>query len=123
MPDSPGSPCMTSEPLSGAGAQRKQNYVSSCAGTLRGIPGTPAASVSLSHNPHWFLQPEVMGNYLPSSGTLGWGSGVGLASLLLTGGLGDILPHSRYTTRGCWASPFCASTPPTSLNALSSFLL
>ena len=23
-------------------------------------------------NPHWFLQPEVMGTYLPGSGTLGW---------------------------------------------------
>ena len=24
------------------------------------------------HNPHWFLQPEVMGTHLPRSGTLGW---------------------------------------------------
>ena len=23
---------------------------------------------------HWFLQPEVMGTYLPGSGTLGWGA-------------------------------------------------
>ena len=25
-----------------------------------------------------FLQPEVVGTYFPSTGTLGWGSGVGL---------------------------------------------
>ena len=31
-------------------------------------------------NPHWFLQPEVVGTYLPGTGTLGWGAwyGVGL---------------------------------------------
>ena len=23
-------------------------------------------------NPHWFLQPEVMGTYLPGTGTVGW---------------------------------------------------
>ena len=23
-------------------------------------------------NPHWFLQPEVMGTFLPGTGTLGW---------------------------------------------------
>ena len=37
--------------------------------------------VSLSHSPCWFLQPEVMGTYLPGTGTLGWGPGVGLGLL------------------------------------------
>nr|KAF6379177.1 hypothetical protein mMyoMyo1_009997 [Myotis myotis] len=123
MPDNPVLPCMSPKPPPGAGAQRKLNCVSSRAGPLRGTPGTPAASISLSHNSHWFLQPEVMGTSLPSFGTLDWGSGVGLGSLFLMGGLGDIPPDSRYATRACWISPFCASTPPTSLNALSSLLL
>ena len=31
-------------------------------------------SSSFSHwlNPHWFLQPELLGTYLPGTGTLGW---------------------------------------------------
>nr|KAF6349281.1 hypothetical protein mMyoMyo1_011821 [Myotis myotis] len=37
--------------------------------------------MSLRHNPHWFLQPEVMGTSLPSSRILGWGAGVGLGPL------------------------------------------
>ena len=32
-------------------------------------------------NPHWFLQPEIVGTYLLGTGTLGWGPGVGLECL------------------------------------------
>ena len=44
---------------------------------LRG--GTAWDSRSFSHrlNPHSFLQPEVVGTYLPGTGTLGWGAWCG----------------------------------------------
>ena len=29
------------------------------------------------HSPHWLLQPEVMGTYIPLNGTLAGWSGVG----------------------------------------------
>ena len=32
-------------------------------------------------NPHWVLQLEVVGIYLPGTGTQGWGLGVGLGLL------------------------------------------
>ena len=32
-------------------------------------------------NHHWFLQPEIMGSYLPGIETLGWGPGMGLGLL------------------------------------------
>ena len=55
----------------GSGAKRECVWVSPYVGSLR---GTPWNSRSFFHqlNPHWFLQPEVMGIYLPSTGTLGW---------------------------------------------------
>ena len=40
-------------------------------GPLRGI-SQEFFSFFYSPNPHWFLQPEVMGTYLPGTGTLGW---------------------------------------------------
>ena len=47
------------------------------------VRGTSWDSSSLFHrlNPHWFLQPEVVGTYLPGTGTLGWGPGVGMGLL------------------------------------------
>ena len=53
-------------------------------------------------NPHWFLQPDVMGIYLPSAGTLGY---------VIWPGTGILLP--RYpswflsTTCECGDYPFC----------------
>ena len=51
---------------SGAESQRGWVYMSpkSVAGPLRGC------SFFYYPNPHWFLQPEVMGTYLPGSGAL-----------------------------------------------------
>ena len=45
--------------------------------SLRGIAW---GSRSFFHklNPHWFLQPEVVGTYLPGTGTLDWRPDVGL---------------------------------------------
>lgn len=37
---------------------------------LRGMLGTQQLSILLSHNTQWFLQPEVMGIFLSSIGTL-----------------------------------------------------
>ena len=45
--------------------------MSPCVGSLT---GTAYGSRSFFHrlNSHWFLQPEVVGTYLPGTGTLGW---------------------------------------------------
>ena len=39
----------------------------------RNCLGFQKPSISLHLNPHWFLQPEVMGTSLPGIGTLGYG--------------------------------------------------
>ena len=50
----------------------ESEWVSPCVGSLR---GTSWGSSSFFHclNPCWFLQPEVMGTYVPGTGTLRWG--------------------------------------------------
>ena len=57
----------------GAGAQREWIWVSpkSTADPLRG-DGWESWSFFHYPNPHWFLQPEVIGIYFPGSRTLGW---------------------------------------------------
>ena len=47
------------------------------------LRGTAWGSKSFVHqlNPRWVWQPEVVGTYLPGTGTLGWGPGVGLGPL------------------------------------------
>ena len=48
------------------------------------LRGTAWGSKSFVHqlNPRWVWQPEVVGTYLPGTGTLGWwGPGVGLGHL------------------------------------------
>ena len=59
-------------------------------GPLRETPGTPEASISLSHNLHWFSEPKVMGTSLPGTGTLGWEPGVALGLLALHEGTSTI---------------------------------
>ena len=54
--------------------------MSLCVDSLRGI-AWDTRSFFQQLNSHWFLQPEVMGTYLPVTGTLGWGPGVGLGHL------------------------------------------
>ena len=55
--------------------------MSLCGGLFKKLPETLAVSVSLSLNPCWFLQPEIMGTYFPGTGILAWGSYVGLGPL------------------------------------------
>ena len=42
-------------------------------------------SVSCSHNPCWFLKPEVMGTSLPGTETLGWGAWCGAGNSCSSG--------------------------------------
>ena len=69
-------------------------------------PGLQKPSISLSPNPHWFLQPEVMGTSLP-----GQGFGVGLGPLppkVQT-------PQQRYLSifiYHMWVGPVHSSSPP-----------
>ena len=64
-------------------------------------------------NPYWFLQPEVMGTYLPDTGTLaGWSSvWLGLLSPEVTL---PIFIHYLWV----WDCPFCFSTDSASLPLL-----
>ena len=73
--------------------------------------GAPAVFSPLTQS-HWFLQPEVVGTYLPGPGTLGGGPGVRLGLLA-----SEIIPlEFLSTTHGCWSSLFQIHAPPTSLD-------
>ena len=54
--------------------------VSPCVSSLRGT-AWDSSSFFYQLNPRWFLQLEVMGTYLPGTGTLGWEPGIGLGLL------------------------------------------
>ena len=74
-----------------------------CVGPLR----ETQPSVSLSHNPCWFIQQEVMGASLPSTETLGWRPGLGLAPSLLRGDLhSQDIPLNFYLSHACGTSLF-----------------
>ena len=85
-------------------------------GSLRGTAWGPN---SFFHrlNPHWFLQPEVVGTYLPGTRTLGWGTWCGAG----TPRSWDIPPKFLSTTCGCETSPSHVCTPPTSLDGCGFF--
>ena len=55
----------------GSGAQREWVWVSPCMGSLRGITWNSRSFFYWLSSP-CFLQPEVMGMYLPGTGILGW---------------------------------------------------
>ena len=93
-----------------AGAQREWVWVCLCGGSLRG--NTWGSSGFLHQlNPCWSLQPEVVGTYLPDTGTLGWGAWCGAG----TSCSWDILPEFLSTTGRCEISPFHICTSITSL--------
>ena len=68
-------------------------------------------------NSHWFLQPEVMGTYLPDTGTLGWGALYGA----ITPHSQDIPPEFLSTTHGYGTNLFHISPPPSSLDGCDFF--
>ena len=90
--------------------------LSLCVGTLR---ETAWDSRSFFHQPNlcWFLQPEVMGTYLPGIGTMDWGAWH-VAWIPCSQ---DIPPEHLSATRGCGTSLFHISTPPTSLDGCGFF--
>ena len=61
-------------------------------------------------SPCWFLQPDIMGTYLPSTGTLGLGAWCGAGAPCTW----DIPSKFLSTTYGCGTRPFHISTSPTS---------
>ena len=87
-----------------------------CVGSLR---GTVWGSSSFFHrlNPHWFLQPEFVGTYLPGTGTLGWGAWCGAGTPC---SLDSPSVFSR-TTHEWGTSLFCICAPPTSLDGCGFF--
>ena len=72
-------------------------------------------TASPNDNLCWFSQPEVEGTYLPSTGILGRGPGVGLGLLAPEISLTNFYPH------GCGASSFYLCDPPTSLGGCGFF--
>ena len=99
-----------------ARAQREWVCVSPCVGSLR---GTVWGSSSFFHrlNPHWFLQPEVVGTYLPGTGTLGWGAWCGAGTPCSL----DSPSEFSRTTREWGTSLFCICAPPASLDGCGFF--
>ena len=76
------------------------------------LMGTVRDSRSLFHqlNPRWFLQPGFMGSYLPGTGTLGYGPGVGLELLGPVLPLPDFyLPHTDVGPAHFCLYPSCQS--------------
>ena len=63
-------------------------------------------------NPLWFLQPEVVGTYLPGTGTLGWGAWCGAGT-----------PRSRIFIHHTWVrdQPVLICAPPTRLDGCGFF--
>ena len=90
--------------------------MSLCGGSLRGTAWGPR---SFFHrlNLCWFLQPEVVGTYLPGTGTLGWGAWCGAGTPCSW----DIPPKFLSTTCGCGTSPFHVCAPSTSLDGCGFF--
>ena len=64
-------------------------------------------------NSCWFLQPEVMGTYLPGNGILGCGAGTAHSQ--------DILSKFSSTTGECGTSPFRICALPSSLGGCGFF--
>ena len=56
-----------------------------CRPFKRNCLGSHKPSISISHNPHWFLQPEVIETSFPGTETLGWGSWCGAETLASLG--------------------------------------
>ena len=85
------------------------------------LRGTSWGSRSLFHqlSPHWTLQSEVMGTYLPVTGTLGLGMGTWCWAG--TPYSRDLPPKFLSTTHGCGTSPFCVSALLTSLDGCGFF--
>ena len=76
-------PLVSFKSYSGAGAQRGESEkVSLCVISLRGTAWGSRISF-LWLNPHCFLQPYILGTYLPGTGTLSWGLVWGWDSSLL----------------------------------------
>lgn len=90
---------------------------------LRGVPGTPAALVSLFHNLHWFSTPEFAKTSTPRNRTLGWvawcGQGTHHSSR------GPLLPRCPFPFLSHMhvTSPFHISVPSTSLEVAYSVCL
>ena len=90
--------------------------MSLCVGSLRGT-AWGSSSFFCQFKLHWFLQPKVMGTYLPVTGTLGWGAWCGAG----TPPSQDILPEFLSTTSGCGTRPFHICAPPTDLDGYGFF--
>ena len=87
-------PLLPFQLLPHAKSQREWVCVSpeSSVGPLRGVPWE-ACSFFHCPNPHWFLQPEVMGTYLPVLEPWARWSGLGLGSLTPEVSLPSFIHH------------------------------
>ena len=98
-------------------------YVLSPLGPLRGV-SWESCSFFRRPNPHWFLQPEVMGSELPGTGTLGWVAWSG-AGIPCSRGIFpyfyppyvDVGP-SFHVSMPLWTSPTLCASPCISMSLL-----
>ena len=113
--------CGLSSCCPGAGAQQQWVWVSPCTGALR---GTAWESSSFFHQLilHWFLQPEAIGIYLSSTGTVGWAAWCG-AVIPHSQGIPPnfYLPHMDVGLVHSVSLCFCISAPPISLYGCTIF--
>ena len=119
LPDTSLPPCMPlclSRCNPGAGVHKERVWVSPCVGSLRGTTWDSSSFFSWL-SPCWFLQPKIVGTYLPVTGTLGWGIWCGAWAPCSW----DIYPKFLSTTRGCGTSPFYIFMSPTSLDGCGFF--
>ena len=107
-----------------SGVQKEWARVTPCSGLLRGTAWDSNRTISLSLNPHWFLESEFMGTSLPGFVILGWGGLVLDLDPCSSGGTSEAeisLPificHAQM-----WDQPVWISTAPTSLHVASSLI-
>ena len=78
--------------------------------------------MSLIHNHHWFLQPEVTGTFLSSTGNMEWGAWceAGTPCSSERASTAEVFLGFLTTTGGCGAWPLHISAPPISLDVAAS---
>ena len=107
MPNTSLSPCMPLVPFNLLPHYWNSEGVSLSL-CVSSLGGTAKDSRSFCHllNPHWFLQPEVMGTYLLILEPWAGGPGVGLGPLV------PQIPLSNFYPPHVGVGPACSASPP-----------
>ena len=102
--------------------ESESELVSLCAGPLRGT-AWESSSFSCHLNLHWFSWPELMGTYLPGTGTLAWGPDVELGPHYPNMSLPNFYPPQMGAGPAHSMSPYlCPSLLPVWVDVVSLIL-